>query len=136
MLYDHVMKDVPKNTSFLAVLGQTYQQSTPSLNLAKLMNQIREDYPMHLIWAKDPKRHQTIIDGLRADLMLEALDLEKSSRYMTSIQNRLLKATQALSLLKQMSANTTQQIIEVSEEKISLDNSLPDLNAEGEEGAA
>ena len=83
------------------------------MNLAKLMNEISEKYPHHLRWAVDPKRYQIIVDALRADLVLQALDLDKSSRYMTNIQNRILKATQALSLLKQMSASNAERVIEL-----------------------
>jgi len=112
-LFEYVMKSQPASASFLSILGQRYGQSTPAMNLVKLMNEISEKYPHHLRWAVDPKRYQIIVDALRADLVLQALDLDKSSRYMTNIQNRLLKATQALSLLKQMSASNAERVIEL-----------------------
>ena len=116
-LFEYVMKGQSANASFLSVLGLRYKQTTPSLNLARLMNEIREQYPHHLQWAADPRRYQIIIDALRADLVLQALDLDKSSRYMTSIQNRLLKATQALIHLKQMQASEANRVIELETPK-------------------
>lgn len=134
-LFEHVMKGQPPNASFLNVLGQRYKQATPSMNLACLMNSIREQYPHHLQWAVDHRRYQIIIDALRADLVLQALDLEKSSRYMTSIQNRLFKATQALTHLKQMNANNAQRIIELEAPK-SKSNKALDQGGNDEEVAA
>jgi hypothetical protein len=116
-LFEYVMKGQLANASFLSVLGLRYKQTTPSLNLASLMNEIREKYPHHLKWAADPRRYQIIIDALRADLVLQALDLDKSSRYMTSIQNRLLKATQALIHLKQIQASDANRAIELEAPK-------------------
>lgn len=116
-LFEYVMKGQSANAYFLSVLGLRYKQTTPSLNLARLMNEIREQYPHHLQWAADPRRYQIIIDALRADLVLQALDLDKSSRYMTSIQNRLLKATQALIHLKQMQASEANRVIELETPK-------------------
>jgi hypothetical protein len=116
-LFEYVMKGQSANASFLSVLGLRYKQTTPSLNLASLMNEIREKYPHHLQWAADPRSYQIIIDALRADLALQALDLDKSSRYMTSIQNRLLKATQALIHLKQIQASDANRVIELEAPK-------------------
>lgn len=116
-LFEYVMKGQSANAYFLSVLGLRYKQTTPSLNLARLMNEIREQYPHHLQWAADPRRYQIIIDALRADLVLQALDLDKSSRYMTSIQNRLLKATQALIHLKQMQASDANRVTELETPK-------------------
>lgn len=110
-LYKFVLQGYPANTSFLVALGQRFGQSTPSLNLAKLMNQIHEDYGYHLQWAADPQRYQIIIDGLRAQLMFEAMDLEKNSRYLTSIQNRMLKAANALKVLKDSQGQAAGQVI-------------------------
>jgi len=131
-LYEHVMKGQPANTSFLNVLGQRYKQTTPSLNLASLMNELREKYPHHLQWAVDHKRYQIIIDALRADLVLKALDLDKSSRYMTSIQNRLLKATQALMHLKKMNASNVERVIELEALK---PKNVKDLDQDGDDEA-
>jgi len=116
-LFEYVMKGQSANTSFLSVLGLRYKQTTPSLNLVSLMNEIREKYPHHLQWAADPRRYQIINDALRADLAFQALDLDKSSRYMTSIQNRLLKGAQALIHLKQMQASDTNRVIELESPK-------------------
>jgi hypothetical protein len=136
-LYEYIMDGQPANASFVQVLGSRFLQSVPTLNLAKLMNEISEKYPHHLQWAQDPKRYQVIIKGLRANLILEALDLEKSSRYMTSIQNRMLKAAQALTVLKQM--NAANPVIELGAPAIKLDQSgqePKDLDEGGEMAVA
>ena len=137
-LFEYVMKGQSANASFLSVLGLRYKQTTPSLNLARLMNEIREQYPHHLQWAADPRRYQIIIDALRADLVLQALDLDKSSRYMTSIQNRLLKATQALIHLKQMHASDANRVIELEtskSKKVGKLNQDQGKDAEKDDGA-
>ncbi|WP_353427878.1 hypothetical protein NHB34_01840 [Polynucleobacter sp. MWH-UH19D] len=137
-LYEYIMDGQAANASFVQVLGSRFLQSVPTLNLAKLMNEISEKYPHHLQWAQDPRRYQVIVDGLRANLLLEALDLEKSSRYMTSIQNRMLKAVQALTALKQMRADSHNPVIELGGPAVKLGHSnrrRKDLD-EGDEAVA
>ena len=51
------------------------------------------------MWAQAPARYQTIIDGLRAEQMEHAIDLDKSQRYTTNLQNRMLKGFSALAAL-------------------------------------
>ena len=137
-LFEYVMQGQLANASFLSVLGLRYKQTTPSLNLASLMNEIREKYPHHIQWAADPRRYQIIIDALRADLALQALDLDKSSRYMTRIQNRLLKATQALIHLKQMQVSDANRVIELEapkSKKVGKLHQNKDKDAEKDDGA-
>ena len=86
-------------------ISERYKQSTVILNLSALMNQLREDYEFHLIWAIAPERHQRIIDAIRAGQMIEVMDLEKTTRYATGFQNRILKGFQALALLAQYDAH-------------------------------
>ena len=104
-LYEYVMKDNVQNKSFIVRLGERYKQSTVILNLSALMNQLREDYEFHLIWAIAPERHQRIIDEIRAGQMIAVMDLEKTTRYATGFQNRILKGFQALALLAQYDAH-------------------------------
>jgi hypothetical protein len=82
------------------ILAKEYKQNTPTLNLAQLMNALAEGFRFHLLWAQDPKRYQIIIDGLRAEKVLQVLDFDKSNRYLTSFQNRRIRAIQALEILK------------------------------------
>lgn len=95
-LYDFAMHGQLVKTSFLTVLGQRFKQSMPTLNLAAVINHISEKYPHHVDWAADALRYQIIIDGLQAQMELEAMDLDKTSRYITMFQNRRLKNLQAL----------------------------------------
>ena len=95
-LYAFVMSGQQVRTSFLTVLGQRFKQSMPTLNLAVVINHISEKYPYHVDWAADAVRYQTIIDGLQAQIEIEGMDLEKTSRYTTMFQNRRLKNLHAL----------------------------------------
>ena len=85
----------------MGALGHRYQQSVPNMNLVKLMNELKEKFADHFTWAQDPHRHQIIIDGLRAEQMEQAMDLEKTNRYATNIQNRIAKGIATLAAIDQ-----------------------------------
>jgi hypothetical protein len=70
--------------------------------LAKLINEIAEKYPDHLNWAKDPKRYEILIAGIRARVASQIISDEKTTRYLISAQNRKIKANQALASLTQL----------------------------------
>lgn len=97
----YVMQGQKEGASFLITLGQRYKQSAVTLNLGALMNELKEHWEFHFIWAQAPSRYQTIIDGLRAEQMEQAIDLDKSQRYATNLQNRMLKGFSALAALDQ-----------------------------------
>ena len=103
-LFAYVMQGQKEGTSFLMTLGQRYKQSAVTLNLAALLNELKENWEFHFIWAQAPSRYQTIIDGLRAEQMEQAIDLDKSQRYATNLQNRMLKGFSALAALDQHEA--------------------------------
>ena len=100
-LYEYIMDDLPQQSSFVMTLAQIFKQSQPTLNLGALMNEISEDFHFHLLWASNPSRFQGIIDGLRAQKIMELIDYDKSNRYMTSFQNRKIRAIQGLIGLQQ-----------------------------------
>jgi len=100
-LFAYVMQGQKEGASFLMTLGQRYKQAAVTLNLATLMNELKENWEFHFIWAEAPARYQTIIDGLRAEQMEQAIDLDKSQRYATNLQNRMLKGFSALAALDQ-----------------------------------
>ena len=100
-LFGYVMQGQKEGTSFLMTLGQRYKQSAVTLNLAALLNELKENWEFHFIWAKASARYQTIIDGLRVEQMEQAIDLDKSQRYATNLQNRMLKGFSALAALDQ-----------------------------------
>jgi len=104
-LSEYVLKGYAPNSSFVMVLSKKYQKNMPTLNLAELMNGLVEEFRFHLLWAQDPKRYQTIIDGLRAEKMLEVLDFDKSNRYLTNFQNRRIRALQGLETLERRAEN-------------------------------
>jgi len=100
-LYRHVVGVKTGNVSFINCLSERCSQSTVALNLAVLMNQILEKYPDHMLWASDPIRYQALINAVRARRMRDAVDLEKSTRYGTNFQNRILKGFQMLAIMDQ-----------------------------------
>lgn len=104
-LYNYLMEGQPVTAQFLIVLGKTYKQSTALLNLSKLIQTFDDAYPHHLVWARDAERYQILVMGLRAQQIEEAIDLDKSNRYATNLQNRLLKGVNALVTLDQIEAN-------------------------------
>ena len=65
------------------------------------MNALHERFPCHFIWAQAPERYQCIIDGLRAEQMELAINFEKSTRYATNFQNRMIKGYSGLAALDQ-----------------------------------
>ena len=95
------MQGQKEDASFLMALGQRYKQPAVTLNLGDLMNELKENWEFHFIWAQAPARYQTIIDGLRAEQMEQAIDLDKSQRYATNLQNRMLKGFSSLASLDQ-----------------------------------
>ena len=66
-----------------------------------------------LKWARDPERYEVIIAGIRAEQMQEGMDFDKSTRYATNFQNRVIKGFTALAALDQ---HEQQQLSAVSEE--------------------
>lgn len=104
-LYDYLMEGQAVTAQFLIVLGKTYQQSTALLNLSQLMQSLEDAYRHHLVWARDADRYEILVMGLRAQQIEDAIDLDKSNRYATHLQNRLLKGINALVTLDQIEAN-------------------------------
>jgi hypothetical protein len=100
-LYRHVLRGFSPGTTFMTALGQRFKQATPVQNLVALINEIDKDYPYYLKWGQDPDRFQTIIDGIRAERMLKVMDLDKSVRYATNFQNRLVKGLTSLAAMDQ-----------------------------------
>lgn len=98
-LFHFVMQKEKVGASFISVMGQRFRQNQPSLNLAALMNELKEQYPHHLVWAKDPKRYEIFIQGIRAQQIYEGMDCEKTLRYATAFQNQIMKACLALEAL-------------------------------------
>jgi hypothetical protein len=103
-LFAYVMQGQKEGSSFLMTLGQRYKQSAVTLNLATLLNELKENWEFHFIWAQAPSRYQIIIDELRGEQMEQAIDLDKSQRYATNLQNQMLKGFSALAALDQHEA--------------------------------
>jgi hypothetical protein len=127
-LYAYVMNGYKEGVSFTSALGHRYEQSMPTMNLVKLMNTLKEKYPHHFTWAEDPTRYQIIIDGLRAEQMDEAMDLDKTNRYATNIQNRVAKGVATLAAMDQHEHQLKIQGESLNETKVAL------LPPQGERG--
>jgi len=76
------------------------------LGSAALHKEIEETYRHHLLWAQDAERFEIIIAGIRATQVIEAMDLDKYTRYTTSFQNRIFKGIHGLAIVDQYEAKT------------------------------
>ena len=109
-LYAYVMEGQRQGAIFSSVLGQRYRQATPLQNYAALEKEMKESYRYHLIWAQDANRFEMIIAGIRATQVIEAMDLDKYTRYTTSFQNRIFKGIHGLAIVDQYEAKTVQAL--------------------------
>jgi hypothetical protein len=125
-LYSYVMDDQKQGTVFSTVLGQRYRQTTPLLNLSELIKEIDEKYRFHIIWAQDAERFEIIIAGIRAAQMLDVMDLEKTNRYATGFQNRILKGIHGLAIIDQYEAKAVQILQAPPLETVDEDESVID----------
>ena len=119
-LYAYLMEGQAVTAQFLIVLGITYKQTTAILNLHKLIEGLEKHHYHHLVWAKDADRYQILVMGLRAQKIEEAIDLDKSNRYATNLQSRLLKGVNALVTLDQIDAHkisAAQTTVTISEQE-------------------
>ena len=135
-LYSYLMEGEAVTAQFLIVLGKTYKQPTAFLNLNKLLESLENTYHHHLVWAKDADRYQILVMGLRAQKIEEAIDLDKSNRYATNLQSRLLKGINALVTMDQIEVNQ----IEVATDtltiaEVELEGSAVSLTAPNEPNA-
>ena len=123
-LYAYVMEGQRQGAIFSSVLGQRYRQATPLQNYAAVQKEIEDNHKYHLLWAQDEERFETIITGIRATQVIEAMDLDKYTRYTTSFQNRIFKGIHGLAIVDQYEAKTVQ----------ALPNSV-NLNQDGDDEA-
>lgn len=107
-LYAYVMEGQRQGAIFSSVLGQRYRQATPLQNYATVQKEIEDNHKYHLLWAQDEERFETIITGIRATQVIEAMDLDKYTRYTTSFQNRIFKGIHGLAIVDQYEAKTVQ----------------------------
>ena len=107
-LYAYVMEGQRQGAIFSSVLGQRYRQATPLQNYAAVQKEIEDNHKYHLLWAQDEERFETIITGIRATQVIEAMDLDKYTRYTTSFQNRIFKGIHGLAIVDQYEAKTVQ----------------------------
>lgn len=127
-LTEYIMDGQKQGNSVLVTLGLRYKMSTPILNLNALITEVEKNHRSHLLWAQDAQRFETIIAGIRAKVMLETIDFEKSSRYATGFQNRILKGFQAMAAMDQ---HEYQKALLEQEREKTITNAFPnDLNAQ------
>lgn len=110
-LYAYVMEGQRQGAVFSSVLGRRYRQSTPLLNYAAVQKEIEGEYRHHLRWAQDAERFETIIAGIRATQVIEAMDLDKYTRYTTSFQNRIFKGIHGLAIVDQYEAKSVYALV-------------------------
>ena len=129
-LYKYVMDGQRQGTIFSSALGQRYRQTTPLLNISELIKEIDEKFRFHLIWAQDAERFEIIIAGLRASQMLDVMDLDKTNRYATSFQNRILKGIHGLAIIDQYEAKAVQVLQAPPLDTVDEDESVIDTSEE------
>jgi len=112
-LYAYVKEERPATEPFGIALSQRYRLAMPTLNLQAVVTEIEKEFKVFLKWARDPERYEVIIAGIRAEQMQEGMDFDKSTRYATNFQNRVIKGFTALAALDQ---HEQQQLSAVSEE--------------------
>ena len=119
-LYAYVMEGQRQGAILSSVLGQRYRQATPLQNYAAVQKEIEDNHKYHLLWAQDEERFETIIAGIRATQVIEAMDLDKYTRYTTSFQNRIFKGIHGLAIVDQYEAKAvnvlTTNVLEVDDE--------------------
>lgn len=109
-LYSYVTESYPPSTIFSTALGKKFGKATPIENLRAMQKEIEENYRFHLVWWQEEERYEIIIAGIRAGRILEAMDLDKYTRYTTSFQNRILKGIHSLAIIDQYEAKTVQAL--------------------------
>jgi hypothetical protein len=138
-LYRYVLSGAKAGTTFITALGQRFKQATPVQNLSVLINEIDKSYSYYLRWGENPERYQTIIDGIRAHKMLQVMDLDKSVRYATNFQNRLIKGLTSLAAMdqhEQLMAPSSMPCLEVEEDagEIEVAEIVQSVNASDDDG--
>ena len=108
-LYAYIMEGQRSRANFRLYLVSVIAR-IPLLNYAAVQKEIEEKYPHHLTWAQDDERYETIIAGIRAAQVIEAIDLDKYTRYMTSFQNRIFNGIHGLAVIDQYEAKTVQAL--------------------------
>lgn len=115
-LYKYALAGYSSSTIFINALGDRFKLATPLLNLEALIKEIEERYFYYLKWGTDHERYQAIVDGIRAEMMLKVMDLDKSTRYATNFQNRLIKAFTTLAAMDQHEERSTQRSLKLTED--------------------
>ena len=111
-LYGYVMHDQRPGVAFSSVISNQFKQNSIPMNLAGLINQMIDKKKWHFLWADHGERYQKLIDAIRAKKALGAIDADKSARYATSFQNRIIRAIQALVAMDQFEAQKTAQSVQ------------------------
>lgn len=73
-----------------------------------MQKEIEECYCHHLLWAQDRERFETIIAGIRTFQVINAMDLERYTRYTTRFQNRIFNGIHGLAIVDRYEAKTVQ----------------------------
>ena len=110
-LFNYVMAGQGKEMQFFNVLARRHQKGTPALNMDAFLQSFETHYFHHLNWAKHHQRYAIIIEGIRADERLKAMELDKYHRYATGFQNHMIKSLQALGAVNQLEASRPQAMV-------------------------
>jgi len=70
-------------------LGARYQQPQPTLSLRLLMQEVEDENVFELMWARNQERFQSVMSGLRAEMMLGIQSDDKIHRTLTRLNKQL-----------------------------------------------
>lgn len=122
-LNDYLRSKNKSAQSFIKVLVSQYQQKSVLDNLDKLIHEILSNNKQHIRWNMNASRFEAIIRGMRAEQLLAVMDLEKSTRYATSLQNRIIKGFTALAAIDHHEMMITKQLSNLDTELVTQDPS-------------
>jgi hypothetical protein len=70
-------------------LGAIYKQSQPALCLRLLMKQVEDDCTYELLWARNEGRYESVMSGLRSELLMAIHSEDKIHRTLSRLNKQL-----------------------------------------------
>ena len=96
-------------------LSIMYKRSTAQENLQEFIDMMEKNYKYELMWASSEQRFDTVVQGIRAKAMMEAMSNPNWLRADTLYHRRSQDLLQTLVNLKHENSPKTQQVLHVIE---------------------
>ena len=104
---------IQKVHTFGERLAGLYKRSTAQENLQEFTNIMESNYKYELMWASNEQRFETVVQGIKAKAMMEAMSNPNWLRADTLYHRRSQDLLQTLVNLKHENAPKTQQVLQV-----------------------